>query len=81
MGFYVETYKQVCGKSSDFLDLLYEVRWVMYDSDFPMRGSICARKRDKLYIEECMVLTIGLRRRMFGLCTFDSPYSLMPEDL
>ena len=33
------------------------------------------RKRDKLYVGECMALTIGLRG-IFGLCIFDSPYSL-----
>ena len=37
--------------------------------------SVCAKKRDKLYVGECMALTIGLRG-MFGLCTFDSPYNL-----
>jgi len=42
---------------------------------FPMRGcSVCARKRDKLYIGECVV-TIGLRG-IFDLCIFSSPYSL-----
>ena len=41
-----------------------------------MRGcSVCARKRDKLYVGECMALAIGLSR-MFSLCTFDSPFSL-----
>jgi len=35
----------------------------------------CVRKRDKLYVGECMALTIGLRG-MFDLCTFGSPYSL-----
>ena len=31
--------------------------------------------RDKLYVGECMALTISLSG-MFGLCTFDNPYSL-----
>ena len=48
----------------------------MCDSDFPVKGcSVCARKRDKLYVGECMALTIGLRG-MFGLCTFSNPFSL-----
>ena len=48
----------------------------MCDSDFPVRScSVCARNRNKLYVGECMALTIGLRE-IFGLCTFDSPYSL-----
>ena len=48
----------------------------MCNSDFPVRGcSICARKRDKLYIGECIALTIGLKG-MFDLCIFGSPYSL-----
>ena len=52
------------------------VELVICDSDFPVRGcSVCARKRNKLYVGECMALTIGLRE-MFDLCTFDSPYSL-----
>jgi len=47
----------------------------MCDSDFSIRGcSVCARKWDKLYVGECMALTIDLRG-MFGLCTFSSPYS------
>ena len=37
--------------------------------------SVCARKRNKLYVGECMVLTIGLSG-MFDLCTFGSSYSL-----
>jgi len=28
---------------------------------FQLRDSVCARKRDKLYVGEYMVLTIGLR--------------------
>jgi len=36
---------------------------------------VFARKQAKLYVGECMALTIGLRG-MFGLCTFGSPYSL-----
>jgi len=37
------------------------VELVTYDSDFPVRGcSVCARKRNKLYVGECM-LTIGLK--------------------
>ena len=48
----------------------------MCDSNFPLKGcNVCARKRDKVYVGECMVLTIGLRR-MFGLGTFDRKYSL-----
>ena len=48
---------------------------VICDSDFPVRGcSVCARKRDKLYVGEYMALTISLSA-MFGLCTFGSPYS------
>jgi len=39
------------------------------------RRVVCARKRDKLYVGECMALTICLRR-IFGLCTFGNPYSL-----
>jgi len=39
---------------------------------------VCARKRDKLYVEECMALTIGLSK-MFGLCTFG--IILVGEDL
>ena len=31
---------------------------VICDSDYPMGSSVCARKRDKLYVEECMVLTV-----------------------
>jgi len=51
------------------------VELVMCDSDFPVRScSVCARKRNKLYVGECMALTIGLSE-MFGLCTFGSPYS------
>ena len=50
------------------------VELVMCDSDFLVRScSVCARKR-KLYVGECMALTIGLSG-MFGLCTFGSPYS------
>ena len=46
------------------------IELVMCDSDFPVTGCfICARKRDKLYVEKCMALTIDLRG-MFGLCTF-----------
>ena len=46
----------------------------MCDSDFSIKGySVCARKRNKLYIGECMALTIGLRG-MFDLCTFSSPW-------
>ena len=45
------------------------------DSDFPVRNfSVCARKRDKLYVGKYM-LSIGLNE-MFGLCTFDCLYSL-----
>ena len=52
------------------------VALVICDSFFPVRDcSVCARKRDKLYVGECIALTIGLRG-MFGLCTFGSPYSL-----
>jgi len=52
------------------------VELVMCDSNFPVRGcSICARKRDKLYIGKCMALTISLSG-LFSLCTFGSPYSL-----
>jgi len=55
---------------------LYEVELVDCDSDFLVRGcSVCTRKQDKLYVGECMSLTIDLRR-VFGLCTFDSPYNL-----
>ena len=40
----------------------------MCDSDFPVRDcSVCGS--GKLYVEESMALTIGLRG-MFGLCTF-----------
>ena len=42
---------------------------VMCDSDFLMKGcNVCARKRDKLYVGECMAVKIDLRE--FGLCTF-----------
>ena len=38
------------------------VELVMCDSDFSVRNcSVCARKRDKLYVGECIALTIGLR--------------------
>ena len=48
----------------------------MCDSDFPVRScSVCARKRDKLYVGECIALTIGLRG-MFYLYTFGNPFSL-----
>jgi len=56
----------------------------MCDSNFPVRNcSVCARKRSyisyvglyKLYVGERMAPTIDLRE-MFGLCTFDSLYSL-----
>ena len=34
------------------------VELVMCDSDFPMRDcSVCARKRNKLYVGKCMALT------------------------
>jgi len=53
------------------------IELVMCDSDFSIKGcSVCARKRDKLYVRECMALIIGLRG-MFGLCTFNSPYSFV----
>ena len=42
---------------------------------FSSQGSVWAWKRDKLYVGECIALTISLRG-MFGLCIFDSPYSL-----
>ena len=52
------------------------VELVMCDSDFLVRDcNVCAKKRDKLYVGECMALTIGLRG-MFGLCTFSNPFSL-----
>jgi len=51
------------------------IELVMCDSDFSVGYSVCARKRNKLYIGECMALTIGLRG-MFDLCTFGSPYNL-----
>jgi len=42
------------------------VELVTCDSDFPVRDySVCARKRDKLYVGECMALTIGLKG-MYG---------------
>ena len=48
------------------------VELVMCDLNFPVRGcSICARKRDKLYIGKCMTLTISLSG-LFSLCTFGS---------
>ena len=50
------------------------VSLVMCNSDFLIMGC-SARKRDKLYVGKCIVLTISLRW-MFGLCTFDSLYSL-----
>ena len=44
----------------------------MCNSDFPAKGcSVCARKRDKLFVSKCIALTISLRW-MFGLYTFDS---------
>ena len=56
------------------------VELVMCDSDFSVRNcSVCASKRDKLYVGECMALTISLRG-MFGLYTFGSPYSLGGRD-
>jgi len=52
------------------------IELVMCDSDFPVRScSVYAKKRDKLYVGECMTLTIGLSG-MFCLCTFGNPYSL-----
>ena len=48
------------------------VQLVMCDSDFPVRGySVCVRKRDKLYVEECMMLIIDLE--IFGLYDFWKP--------
>jgi len=45
------------------LDLLKSIELIMCDSNFPVKGcNVCARKRDKVYVGECMVLTIGLRR-------------------
>ena len=46
------------------------IELVRCDSDIPVKGcSVCAVKRDKLYVGECMALTIG-PRGMFGLCIF-----------
>ena len=47
----------------------------MYDSDFPIKNCSVTRKQDKLYVKECMALTIDLKG-MFGLCTFGSSYNL-----
>ena len=64
------------GRSRIFwIFFIKSVELVICDSDFPVRDcKVCARKRDKLYVGECMALTIGLRG-MFGLCTFGNPYS------
>jgi len=68
--FYVEIYKQTrsAGRSRIFwIFYMKSVELVKCDSDFLVRGcSVCARKWDKLYVGECMALTIGLSG-MFGL--------------
>jgi len=47
------------GRSRTFC--MKSVELVMCDSDFSMRDcTVCVRKRDKLYVEECMALTIGM---------------------
>ena len=56
------------------------VELVRCDSDFPVRDcSVCARKRDKLYVRECMALIIGLREMLDVLLVVR--VVLMGEDL